>query len=184
LTGRTSGAAVRAFVDPLQAAISCVTPAILIARRSAGPAAALYLTLSEEPAPLGADLSLAIEHRYAIVEAGRGRDRWRVRTTGYSYRLSDVDRRELVVYQWNPDPASRSPVRIPHLHIGRSLDDPSLPPDFRQRVGRLVKAHLPTGHVTLTAILRVAIEDLGVTPSRADWGALLRAADGVISATL
>ena len=165
-------------------AISCVTPAILISRRESGPASPLNLTLSETPALLGADLRLVIRHRYAVIEEGRGRERWRVRTTGYSYQLSDVDGHELIVYQWDPDPASPSPVKSPHLHIGRSLDHPSLPPAFRLRVGRLVKAHLPTGHVTLTAILRVAIEDLGVTPSRAEWDALLRTADAVIAATL
>lgn len=165
-------------------AISCVTPAILISRRESGPASPLNLTLSETPAPLGADLRLVIRHRYVVVEEGRGRERWRVRTTGYSYQLSDVEARELVVYQWNPDPTSPSPVKSPHLHVGRSLDHPSLPPAFRQRVGRLVKAHLPTGHVTLTAILRVAIEDLGVAPTRADWDAALRTADEVVMATL
>lgn len=159
--------------------MSCVAKAVVIGRPPFPPDASHTLTLSEDPAPLGRELLLSVRHRCTLADVGSGADRWELRTVGYSYRLSDADDRELVIYQWDPDPASRSPVDHPHLHIGRSVAHPTLPPGFRERIERLVKAHLPTGFVMLPAVLRVAIEDFGVEPSRPDWDSVLHAANAV-----
>ena len=40
---------------------------------------------------------------------------------------------------------------------------------------RLSVAHVPTGPVMLEAVLRLAIQELGVRPARTDWLAVLDA---------
>jgi hypothetical protein len=89
---------------------------------------------------------------------------WWVSTVGYEFRLSYRDEHEILAYHWHP--AGNSPVVIPHLHIGGQ----TTPID-------LSKAHLPTGHITLIAVLRLAIADLGVQPLRPDWGTILDEAE-------
>ena len=102
--------------------------------------------------PLGLRLVMAI--RYVLVEdAG-----WGASTTGYRFRLEGVDGRELVSWHWHPD--GLSGVRWPHLHV----DAVALAPR-----SQLTGAHLPTGSaVDLSAVLRLAIADLGVPPRRRD----------------
>jgi hypothetical protein len=39
----------------------------------------------------------------------------------------------------------------------------------------LARAHVPSGAVLLEDVLRLAIEDLGVRPARADWSDVLDA---------
>jgi hypothetical protein len=39
-------------------------------------------------------------------------------------------------------------------------------PDDRDRIGELAAAHLPTGTIPFTAILRTAVRDFGVEPLR------------------
>lgn len=80
----------------------------------------------------------------------------------YYWTLSEIDGQELLGYHWHPEGASHETA--PHLHLGAAL-----------RLGRtdLLKAHLPTGQVHLPAIVRLAIQDLGVRPRRSDWAAVL-----------
>jgi hypothetical protein len=50
----------------------------------------------------------------------------------------------------------------PHVHVyGRSEPE------------ELGKAHLPTGNVSLAAVVRMLIDDFGVVPARAAWRAVL-----------
>jgi hypothetical protein len=110
---------------------------------------------------------LAIECWYSIVpELPSGRRRWSVETTAYMYTLFDHDMNEILGYHWHP--ISRSLIAAPHMHLQAGA-----------RVGLqgLLGAHLPTGHVTLAQVVRCLIEELGVEPRRADWGAVLERAD-------
>ena len=66
----------------------------------------------------------------------------------------------ILAYHWHP--VGVSPVTAPHLHLGGQLMDVD--------VG---KAHLPTGVVSLQAVLRLAIADLGVAPLRDEWREVL-----------
>jgi hypothetical protein len=185
VAGRTIEEAIETFREPLQDAVSCVTTAFLVLAGRPYPSTGTHtLALSEAFPSLGTDYSLSVRHWYTLAEVGRGGDRWQLRTTGYSYQVLDVDGNELVVFHWDANPTGHSPVKTPHLHVGRALAHPSLPSPFKERVGRLVKAHLPTGHVTLAAILGVAIDDLGVSPRREDWRERLDAAESVLRASL
>ncbi len=74
------------------------------------------------------------------------------------YKLDHSDGREIIAYHWHPEGLSHE--RRPHLHVGAGFG--SLRPEWH-------KAHLPTGHVSPTAILLLLIDQLGVAPRRDDW---------------
>jgi hypothetical protein len=58
-------------------------------------------------------------------------------------------------------------MTAPHLHLGAGAAEGRLRPD-------LAGAHLPTGHIALQDVLRLAIAELGVRPTRPDWDDVLR----------
>ena len=149
-------------------AVARVTPAIL---RIEGPftpnepRGRLYL--SEPRAPLGgrgAALALSLAMRFRVEPATVGDDRWEIRTFAYSY-LVFRDDREVVGYHWDHEGVG-SAVRIPHVHRGKDLPHAGLPRADRDRLGWLAAAHMPTGPIPFTAILRTAIRDFGVEQRR------------------
>lgn len=184
MEGKTAGATDSLFRDTLQRVASCVTSAIFIGRLNYPPEMDHAIRLSETPAPLSGNdgLRLAVAMRYTMTQSTAQPPMWRLHTRAYSYRLLTRDGKEIVLYQW--DPASYSPVHELHLHIGRGMTHPSLPIAFRQQISSIAKAHLPTGAITVPAILRAAIRDLGVTPRRDDWSEVLATADAALRFTL
>lgn len=178
--------AFHAFRDPLQAAVSCVTTAQITGAWPFPQDREYRLSLSDERARLGrrSTLYFALAHSYRIEPQTGGVEPWRIRTTSYSYWLYGGEGHELVVYQWAP--ASPSPVRTPHLHVGRSLAHARLPEPFRGHVQRLVDTHLPTGFIPFSSILHAVMNDFGLIPLREDRGdveRLLNAADRVLRAS-
>jgi hypothetical protein len=153
------------------------TQAILVSRPDRSAANSFVWELSQDPAPIGEELALSLRCRCKPERLSEQPARWEPRIAGYSYQLLDRDGLELLIYQWDPYPPGQSRVTVPHIHIGRSLAHPDLPQPFRQRVNQLSKAHLPTGFVTLSEILRCAIEDLGSRPRRTDWSERLQEAE-------
>ena len=80
----------------------------------------------------------------------------------YSYEIHDADGREVLLYHWHP--RGSSAIVIPHLHLEQGAG---------VRREEVRNAHLPTGEVSLKAILRVLIEEMGVRPLRSDWESIL-----------
>ena len=107
-------------------------------------------------------LMLRLEQYYRIAESPSPRTSWQVEIVGYDYAVYDSDEREILLYHWHP--RGGSPVATPHLHLGNGA-----------QVGRreVRDAHLPTGHVPLSDMLRLLIEDMAVHPRRQDWGTVL-----------
>jgi hypothetical protein len=118
----------------------------------------------EERLGRNADLALLVRHGYRFDRDPGGRRAWRVVTVSYAYQFVDPAKRMILAYHWHP--MSRSPVTHPHLHVGCRI------PPFD-----LSKAHLPTGFVTLPAVVRLTITDLGVEPLRSDWREILDRAE-------
>jgi hypothetical protein len=85
--------------------------------------------------------------------------RYKVTTLSYLYTLFDANGREVLGYHWQPE----EKVAHPHLHVGPGAE--------ARRLSR--KVHLPTGRIALEALLRCAIEDLGVDRERDDWDKVL-----------
>lgn len=96
---------------------------------------------------------------FEVVEGGEGRGRWDGRIVGYNHELLDRDGRTVVAYHWHPT-GPRS-VTAPHLHVGCRT------PSVDRSKARL------TSHVSLVAVVRVAISELDVEPLRADWREVL-----------
>ena len=79
---------------------------------------------------------------------------------GWNYQLIDRLGRTILAFHWHPVGQSR--VTWPHVHVyGRTEPE------------ELGKAHLPTGDVSLAAVVRMLIDDFGVVPVRPDWRAIL-----------
>ena len=157
MLARTPRQAVDSLVSSFRQAVSCVTGAVLSVGSDPPdrPHVLTFVGVPRRQAPLRGERDLAprLLHAYALVaDAGV----WRVHTTGYSYELQLADGREIVAYHY--DPSGRSRVLTPHLHV-RGLTTPLA----------LGSAHFPTGRVPIEAVVRFAIEELGVSPRRPDW---------------
>lgn len=123
---------------------------------------------------LGLRLVVRERLRLEIVEsedpARRGPPR--VTNLGYFYELSAHDDREVLAFHWTPSAAAPNAVTLPHLHIGPAI----VAGQTTIRPRDLHKAHVPTGVVSLAAVVRLAIAEFGVVPLRAEWDRVLRAA--------
>jgi hypothetical protein len=102
-------------------------------------------------------ISLGMIYNYTVEPADDG---WRVHTASYAYQLFLRDERPLISWHWHP--GGRSPVTWPHAHVPHHVS----PVD-------LSKAHVPTGQVSIQAVIRFAIEEVSVEPLRPDWRAML-----------
>lgn len=158
MPARTAAQAIHELVAPWQQAVSCVTRGVLLQERGAERATegALYLTDQAGRLRGATVLSLSIAVTYTTTRDSVGSRDWAARLTSYRYLLRLPSGRQLLAYHWHP--VGRSPIVTPHLHL-RSHPAPV----------DLTHAHLPTGPVTLSAVLRCAIAELGVEPLRADW---------------
>ena len=166
MTSRIPREAVQAFLKSFQLALSCVTRAVADVRGGYYSRERPHLlTVGDlDPLPLaGAGrLSLSIWHYYRVTEESQRPGHRAVRTAGYRYALYGADGRAIVIYPWHPE--GRSHMTTPHLHLGAGAE-----------VGRrdLADAHLPTGHIVLQDVLRLAIAEFGVRPLRRDWSEIL-----------
>jgi hypothetical protein len=161
LAGKSPPEAVQNFLDPLRLALSCVTRDVLQVSGYHVADVPHAVTLGRGlPVRLGGDsrLSLTVTHNYRIIEDPGPRGPYKCSTTSYVYALDDDQSKEVISYQWHP--SGRSHVTWPHLHLGAGA-----------HVERhdLSAAHLPTGRISIEEMLRLAIDELGVEPLRADW---------------
>ena len=128
----------------------------------------MRMILSERRAMLhgtGGRQAISIELRFRVAPSLVRTERWEVQTFAYSWMLY-YDNREEVAYHWDDEPIGDAGFREPHLHLGRDLIHSGIPRPDRDRMSVLAKAHLPTGHVPFTALLRTAIREFGVVPRR------------------
>ena len=159
---RASYEAIANYITNLQKLVSCVTQSVINAEiyRPAPHS----LTINDgEPVLLSGPsrLQLALRQYFVTVASAQG-STWQIEVSSYFYELLDSDGREILAYHWHP--RGNSPVATPHLHLEQGA-----------QVGRpeVRDAHLPTGEVSLNAILRVLIDEMGVRPVRSDWDSIL-----------
>jgi hypothetical protein len=103
--------------------------------------------------------------RFRVQPVSTDDDRWQIQTFAYSYLLFRDDR-EIVGYHWDDEAVAAGAVRTPHVHLGKDLPHLGLPREDRDRLGSISAAHLPTGLIPFTEVLRAAIRDFGVDPIR------------------
>jgi hypothetical protein len=142
----------------LQRSVSCVTPSILYRSHETGARQAL--TLADDPVRLASTygsreaLQLSVIHQYEAVRQDRT---WRISSRAYYYRVDGPDGVERLSWHWHP----AATFKRPHLHVA-ALN--------RRR-------HLPTGRVSLEAVLRLLLAEFDVRPQRPDWDAMLAAGE-------
>lgn len=93
----------------------------------------------------------------------------------YVQRVSTADGEESLAFHWTPSSTGPNTVTVPHLRIGPAIVAGQTAPGPRD----LHKAHVPTGRVSLAAVVRLAIAEFGVAPLRADWERVLSAVEDV-----
>lgn len=110
-----------------------------------------------EPVRLNCDERIYLEfaHRYLIIRPTGSRKEWRVSSAEYAYELRDEQERLIVGWHWHP--RGRSPATWPHIHVPRSSEY------------NLGKLHPPTARVSVEAVIRFAIRELGVRETRPGW---------------
>lgn len=97
----------------------------------------------------------------------------RVEVISYFYQLSTQTGGEIIAFHWAPATTDPDTVTFPHLHIGSAI----VSGQTTIRPRDLHKAHVPTGIVSLAAVVRLAIAEFGVVPLRTDWDRVFRAAE-------
>jgi hypothetical protein len=168
LAGRTTHEALAAFLGPMQRALSCVTPAVLV-HRPPVPGHVQALGVSEEPIRLtttggGPAPRLYLEQQYELVEAPGEHGPWKVTTRAYRYRIDSPAGTELVLWHWHPGDRQGNPHRRPRPHL-------------HAQVGELRGRHLLTGRVSMEAVIRVLLDDFDVRPRRSNWRSVLDATE-------
>ncbi len=164
--GRSPAGAVNAYKSMVQRLVSCVTDAVVDVAGGYYPSPVPHRLTMNNGFPVALDgpsrFSFRLHQLYRIVEPDRPGTPWRVDTVEYYYSIHDSEEREVLLYHWHP--YGRSAVRTPHLHLEQGA-----------QIGRreILEAHLPTGDVSLNAVLRVLIEEMGVNPRRSDWESIL-----------
>ena len=161
---RASYEVIANYITNLQKRVSCVTSSVINAEIYQPAPAPHSLTINDgEPVLLSgpSGLQLALRQYFVAVDSVQS-STWQIEVSSYFYELLDSDGREVLAYHWHP--RGNSPVATPHLHLEQGA-----------QVGRpeVRDAHLPTGDVSLNAILRVLIEEMGVQPRRPDWDSIL-----------
>ena len=130
-------------------------------RRPGGPYTATFqsdfaiLDRSGDLPPIRLDLN----HSDRVVQPNE-RGLWRVSTAGWIYDLADSRDEPIASFHWHPEGSGR--VTRPHVHVYG-----------HHGVAELHKLHLPTGRVSMEAVIRFLIEDLDVVPRRPDWDRIL-----------
>jgi hypothetical protein len=146
--------------------LSCATDAQLFVSPARKPGEREAWTLSEDPLLLPSTvvtdgLRVELGHQFKVVEdtAAASSNRWHCSTLAYQYRVDRGVGGELLSWHWHP----HTGVPFPHLHVsGASLSR---------------KAHLPSGRVSVEAVLRFLISDLRAPARRADWTDVLDRAE-------
>jgi hypothetical protein len=113
-----------------------------------------------------AGLLLSVTHVFAIVAAKQEQwpRQWRITTRMYEYSLLDRDATELLVYHWQPD----ADPAYPHIHVSAALHAKTRALEKKHTID-LDGLHLPTGRVSLEAVIRMLITEFAIAPRRADW---------------
>ena len=165
-TGRTYAEAVANYQRGIQRAVSCVTRSVVDVAGGYYPSPAPHrLTMNSGlPVALGGSsrLMLRLQQFYRVDETGSPGVPWRVAILEYYYTVLNSAEQEVLLYHLHP--RGSSSVTTPHLHLKQGAQVGH--PEVRG-------AHLPTGAVSLNAILRVLIAEMGVSQLRPDWESIL-----------
>ncbi len=185
MAGRTPFDAVENTLLPLRDALSCVTQYRLIRRQRQPLDTDTVHSLAVHnlrPVPLRGQhdllltvgVDLRITRRENQWAAG---SRYIVTFVAYFYQFVLENGQEVLAFHWTPESLDPNAILFPHAHIGPAITSGQTV----LRPGDLHRAHIPTGMISLSAVIRLAIAEFGVFPLHEDWAARLDAAEAVLS---
>ena len=159
----------------MQSAVGCITHSRFVGRLPHLPQLNRTYTLplnDGDPVSLRSSPGVVFSagQKFRIIDDNPvERGQYRATTIQYWYQFATMDGSKLFTWHWTPETRDPGQRRFPHLHIGSGLVDPNGPflPDT------LSGRHIPTGRVSIEAIVRFAIEELGAEPVRQDWDGVL-----------
>ncbi len=186
MAGRTPREAYRNFRDPMNRALGCITAKRLsvnpVVQFEADREYAILLNDAKPTRLQGPSLLwLSAGHRFRIVRdpdfhTDLSRGEFKVQTIEYWYQYETQDAahamKEVINFHWTPEATRTNERRYPHLHVGSVMlaaQTPLLP-------GRFHKVHIPTSRLSLEAIIRFGIQELGATVLKgreSDWESIL-----------
>ena len=146
----------------LKAVVGCVTAEGFVSRYSQHRAGWQSASFQDDFAILtrrsGQALKVELLHRFIVVKTEGERRPWAVTTTKYVYEVANEQDDTIAAWHWHPvTTQAGDQARWPHLHAYGARDTLTLH-----------KLHLPTGRVSIEAVMRFLIQDLDVTPRRPD----------------
>jgi hypothetical protein len=162
VAGRTASDAVKAFVEPIQLALTCFADGkVTTDSFKADTPGVLVFNRGEDVALNGAArVHLSVSMRYRVVKLSEPPLKskpWKVSTTGWVYHLSDRDKQSIVEFHWHPELTVDVP--FPHVHVASDAE----------------RRHYPTGRVLIEDVLNCAVE-CGAEPKRPrKWAAVCKA---------
>jgi hypothetical protein len=165
--GNRPAEAVKAYIEPLQQSLSCITNSII---RPSGydVDTVLTVTLAQPTVDLlthdGEVLRLSFAQGFSIKKSLLFSG-YKITTRSYMYALENESHHEIISYHWHPD--TESETTTPHFHIGYGAGD-RLRSDVR-------KCHFPSGRIAFEQFCHVLIKHFGVMPERDDAIAVLEA---------
>ena len=171
----TPSQAYRRYFNSLQAAVGCITHGRFTGRIAATPRVnqTYALVLNDgNPEPLKGRFRLAFSagQEFRIIQDERAdHGPYRATTIQYWYQFQVIDGVRLLTYHWTPETTDPGQRTYPHLHIESGLVDQNGPfnPDT------FSKYHIPTERISIEAVVRFAIEELGVEPISSNWESVL-----------
>lgn len=162
----------RAFLEPIQDAVSCVAQGKITVspggQHASGPVHALTVNF-DQPAKLKAKpLLLRVRMQYAIIRVeSPERGPWRVTTHGYAHEVQQSDGQAVISWHWHPS----TQLSEPHIHAGST--------QLAEEAVLSRRHHIPTDRVSLEGVVRFCIAELGAEPRRDDWEKILDLNEGL-----
>ena len=117
------------------------------------------------------DFYLDIFVTYEIVDMPGDDAPYTCQTTGYSYILSDLEDREIMVFQWAPQVSP--PFQYPHMHMSIAGNFTSKDGQGMRREYRLGNFHIPTGQVRIEDVVELLIREFEIEAKRREWEKIL-----------
>ena|SRR5215217_5895232 len=169
MPGRTPPAAVKAFTQPLQLALSCIgNVKIILSQGALGTVSETHSWLLNDgiPIALGNGLFFRASMKFETLDRGQSEKRWRYRITTreYIYEVTGPKSEQVISAHWHPL-ARNSKFADPHWHIGGVA--------LAKGDVYLDRAHIPSPRVSIEEFIRLMIEDF-VQPRADDWDSRLR----------
>ncbi len=168
MAARTPTEAIIAFVEPIQKALNYIAVGRLtFGRTGTGHRRSLIQVISLNEgaavplsAPFHPSISLSTSLWVRVREYSGNAEPYSCEVVTYWHTFGSVGNNEILAFHWAPDAAGNART-FPHVHIGHMISGRGA---FAS--DRFHKLHIPTGFVPVEAIVRFAIEELGVEVRR------------------